>query len=86
MDSKNFLTECNENRITLSVLGEFLDAYGWLWHQCYAEGRIDESIMESAKRNVARFVRRFGCKIRYGMMKCKIVAGSRLILRGGYWD
>jgi len=86
MNAKCCLTECSENRITLSVLGGFLENYGYLWHQCHAEGRIDEAIMESAKRNVARYVRQFGWKILYGDMKCKIVTRSRLVLRGGYRD
>ena len=83
---KCFLTECVENRITLGVLEKFLSAYGWLWHQCYAEGRIDESVMESAKQNVAQYVRQFGWKIRYGKMKCKVVTRSRLVIRAGDWD
>jgi hypothetical protein len=83
MEKKCFLKECSENRITLSVLEKFLDAYGYLWHQCYAEGRIDESGMKLAKRNVARYVRRFGWKIRYGIMKCEVTYRGRIVLCGG---
>ena len=86
MNEKCCLTECSENRVTLAVLDKFLDAYGYFWHQCYAEGRIDESQLKAAKRNVSRYVRRLGWKILYGEMKCKIVSRSRVILRGGYWD
>jgi len=85
-NEKCFLTECVENRITLGVLEKFLSAYGWLWHQCYAEGRIDESVMKSAKQNVAQYVRQFGWKIHYGKMKCKVVTRSRLVIRAGDWD
>ena len=86
MNEKYCLTECYENRITLSVLDDFLKGYGWLWHQCYAEGRIDELLMKTAKSNVARFIRPFGWRILYGAMKCKIIMQDRVILRGGYWD
>ena len=86
MNGKNLLMECSNNHITLSVLGEFLESYGYLWHQCYVEGRIRKSVMESAKRNVARYIQRFGWKIRYGKMQYEIVTCSRLIMRSDYDD
>ena len=86
MNGKNCLTECSENRITLSVLGGFLEAYGDYWQQCYAKGRIDKSIIISAQRNVAQYIRRFGWKIKYGKMKYEITTISQLVMRGGYDD
>ena len=66
---KCLLTEVTQDRLDEKLFYEFLDAYGWYWHNCHAEGRINESELFEAESNMIRYARSKGLRLHFERME-----------------
>lgn len=70
------LTEIAEGRIDDTMFYEFLNAYGYYWHNCHAEGRIEDAILNTAEKNAIKYAKEKGLHLEFGEMVFALKSAS----------
>lgn len=71
---KCLLTEVSQDRLDEKLFYEFLDAYGWYWHNCHVEGRINEKELSEAEANMIRYARSKGLRLHFEKMEYALLS------------